>query len=115
MRLIFKNERTEQTSFLIFAQRDISSSPAEGSPDQTSRSIISTTSLHLLPGFHVSSVYQVFFLGSSLFAKSGKTHLGSGFALRCFQRFSFLDVAIQLWGGPPNWHTSGPAISVLSY
>ena len=50
-----------------------------------------------------------------LHSKSGKTHLGSGFALRCFQRFSFLDVAIQLWQRLANWHTSGPAISVLSY
>ena len=46
---------------------------------------------------------------------SGKTYLGGGFALRCFQRFSFLDVAIQRWGGHPNWLTSGRAISVLSY
>src|SRR5437588_4689337 len=45
----------------------------------------------------------------------GKTHLGGGFALRCFQRFSFLDVAFQPWGGHPNWRTSGRAISVLSY
>ena len=45
----------------------------------------------------------------------GKTHLGSGFVLRCGQHFSFLDVAIQRWGRPPNWLTSGQAISVLSY
>jgi hypothetical protein len=32
----------------------------------------------------------------------GKTHLGAGFALRCFQRFSFLDVATQLWPGQAN-------------
>src|SRR5689334_18000027 len=51
----------------------------------------------------------------SLSQTSGKTHLGSGFALRCFQRFSLLDVANQPWGGHPNWHTSGRAISVLSY
>ncbi len=46
---------------------------------------------------------------------SGKTHLGGGFALRCFQRLSVLDVAIQLWPRQANWRTSGPAISVLSY
>ena len=46
---------------------------------------------------------------------SGKTHLGCGFALRCFQRLSLLDVAIQLWPRQANWLTSGPAISVLSY
>jgi hypothetical protein len=32
----------------------------------------------------------------SLYRTSGKTHLGIGFALRCFQRFSFLDIATQL-------------------
>src|SRR2546429_2122140 len=50
-----------------------------------------------------------------LLGGSGKTHLGCGFALRCFQRFSVLDVAIQLWPRQANWLTSGPAISVLSY
>src|ERR1051326_596631 len=50
----------------------------------------------------------------ALSQERGKTHLGGGFALRCFQRFSFLDVALQPWGGHPNWHTSGRAISVLS-
>ena len=47
--------------------------------------------------------------------RDGKTGLGSGFTLRCFQRFSFLDIALQPWGWHPNWHTSGRAISVLSY
>ena len=51
----------------------------------------------------------------ALSQERGKTHLGGGFALRCFQRFSFLDVAFQPWGGHPNWRTSGRAISVLSY
>jgi hypothetical protein len=46
---------------------------------------------------------------------SGKTPLGCGFALRCFQRLSLLDVAIQLCSRQSNWRTSGPAISVLSY
>ena len=46
---------------------------------------------------------------------SGKLHLGGGFALRCFQRLSFLHVAIQLWPRQANWHTSGAAIPVLSY
>ncbi len=48
-------------------------------------------------------------------ASSGKTRLGGSFALRCFQRLSLLDVAIQRWPRQANWHTSGPAISVLSY
>ena len=51
----------------------------------------------------------------ALAKERGKSSLGGGFALRCFQRLSLLDVAIQLWPGQANWHTSGPAISVLSY
>ena len=84
---------------------------------ETSRSIIRATSLHLLPGVHTWSIYQVLFLGSSLLLQqsSGKIHLGGGFALRCCQRLSLPDVAIQLWPRQANWRTSGRAISVLSY
>src|SRR6266566_2940399 len=52
---------------------------------------------------------------NALSQQHGKPRLEAGFALRCFQRFSFLDVATQLWPGQANWRTSGPAISVLSY
>ncbi len=45
----------------------------------------------------------------------GKSPLGGGFALRCFQRLSLLDVATQRWPRQANWRTSGPASSVLSY
>src|SRR5205823_10482659 len=70
-----------------------------------------------------STCYQAYAYGLStrsspwdlILKRSGKTHLGSGFALRCCQRLSLLDIAIQLWGGHPNWRTSGRAISVLSY
>ena len=34
---------------------------------KTNRSIIRATSLHLLPGLHASSIYQIFFLGSYWF------------------------------------------------
>src|SRR5579883_2463336 len=83
----------------------------------TSPTIIRAAGLHLLPGVHLPSIYQVVFLGSYPSRKrTGESrYLGVGFALRCFQRFSLLDVAIQPWGRPPNWPTSGPAISVLSY
>ena len=87
----------------------------ERKKEETSRSIIRATSLNLLPGVHAWSIYQVFFLGSSLLQQSGKTHLGGGFALRCCQRLSLPDVAIQLWPRQANWRTSGRAISVLSY
>ena len=69
----------------------------------TSRSIISPAPLHLLPGLRVRSSYQVVSLGSYLdLSVKGRSHLGAGFALRCFQRFSFLDVATQLWPGQAN-------------
>ncbi len=50
-----------------------------------------------------------------LLTGDGKTRLGCGFALRCLQRLSLLDVAIQRCSWQSNWHTSGRAISVLSY
>ncbi len=82
---------------------------------ERSRSVISAASLRLLPEVRVRSSYQMVYLGPCSLCREGKTHLGSGFVLRCCQHFSFLDVAIQRWGGHPNWHTSGRAISVLSY
>src|SRR5438477_60636 len=101
----------------------LAASPPPGSPSsragciRTSRSIIRATSLHLLPGLHEWSIYQILFLGSCWHCCQclGKSHLECRFALRCFQRFSVLGVAIQLWRRPPNWLTSGPALSVLSY
>src|SRR5579884_3495759 len=51
----------------------------------------------------------------SLAKESGTRHLGTGFALRCCQRLSVRHVAIQRWRWPSNWHTSGVALSVLSY
>src|SRR6266700_6011923 len=84
---------------------------------ETSRTVIRAASLRLLPDVHARSIYQLVWLGPGLLSQknSGKTHLGCGFALRCFQRLSLLDVAIQPWPRQANWLTSGPAISVLSY
>ena len=82
---------------------------------KTSRSIISAAWLRRLPVLHLRSSNQVVYLGSSSPKGDGNTHPGSGFALRCFQRLSFLDVAIQRCSGRNNWRTSGQAISVLSY
>ena len=41
--------------------------------------------------------------------------LGAASRLDAVSAYPVLDVATQRWGRPPNWHTSGPAISVLSY
>jgi hypothetical protein len=43
-----------------------------------------------------------------------KVHLEAGFPLRCFQRLSLPNVAIQPYLAD-NWHTSGSSIPVLSY
>jgi len=43
------------------------------------------------------------------------THLGAGFALRCFQRLSIPDIATQRFPWQESWQTSGPFTPVLSY
>jgi hypothetical protein len=97
-----------------------SSRAREGSPSTTANQRQAVRSLGPL-GF---TCYQASTCGLSTrsspwdldcLTSSGKTYLGCGFALRCCQRLSLLDIAIQLWGGHPNWRTSGRAISVLSY
>ena len=45
----------------------------------------------------------------------GKSHLGVGFALRCFQRLSRPHIATQRCSWRNNWYTSGASIPVLSY
>jgi len=47
--------------------------------------------------------------------KDGRSNLGAGFALRCFQRLSAPDVATQRCPWRDNWHTRGLSLSVLSY
>ena len=46
---------------------------------------------------------------------SGGSHLGRGFALRCFQRFSPTGIATGRRPGQDDPHTSGPLVGVLSY
>ena len=83
--------------------------------EETSRTIIRASSLtcYQASTAGLSTKWSAWDLG--LDKRDGKSHLGGGFALRCIQRLSLRDVAIQLWGRPPNWLTSGHAISVLSY
>ena len=47
--------------------------------------------------------------------RNGKSHLKVCFALRCFQRLSFPDIATQLCYWHNNWFTSGLSNPVLSY
>jgi len=43
------------------------------------------------------------------------SHLGTGFALRCFQRLSFPDIATLRCPWQDSSHTSGQFTPVLSY
>jgi len=70
--------------------------------------------LHL----HLRPIYQLVSLGSYSRVASywdGKSHLGAGFTLRCFQRLSVPHLAIQPCHWRDNWCTSGASIPVLSY
>jgi len=46
---------------------------------------------------------------------SGRSHLGVGFPLRCFQRLSHPDLATRQCRWRDNRYTIGPSIPVLSY
>src|SRR5439155_14089898 len=83
--------------------------------DQASRPI-STGQLSASPHLHLRPINLVISQGPSVRPKAeGIPHLGEGFALICFQRFSFPDIATQRCSWRNNWYTSGPSIPVLSY
>ena len=56
---------------------------------------ISTGQLKRLPAVHFQPIKQVLFLRPYPVLPGEKSHLGEGFALRCFQRLSRPDVATQ--------------------
>jgi hypothetical protein len=59
--------------------------------DETSRTIIRAARLHLLPGVHVPSIDQVFFLGSLPCShKVGRLVLGAASRLDAFSAYPFL-------------------------
>jgi len=45
----------------------------------------------------------------------GRSHLGAGFPLRCFQRLSLPNLATRRCGWRHNRNTRGSSIPVLSY
>jgi hypothetical protein len=47
--------------------------------------------------------------------RGGRSHLGTGFPLRCLQRLSLPNVANQPCSWRNNWHTRGSSVPVLSY
>ena len=84
---------------------------------QVKASTISTAQLHTLPRFHLPPIYPLVLWGSYPpgFPGDGRPHLGAGFALRCFQRFSAPAMATRHCRWHDNRHTSGPSTPVLSY
>ena len=56
---------------------------------KTSRSIISTASLHLLPGFRARTINQVISLGSSSYKRMGRLILGAASRLDAFSASPF--------------------------
>src|SRR5438105_3438149 len=75
---------------------------------------ISTGRLNVLPRLHLRPINVVVYHGPYL-VTSGRSHLGTSFALRCFQRLSFPQVANQQCPWQDNWHTRAASIPVLSY
>ena len=72
------------------AQHEVETdSLTQSSAVKTSRSIIRATSLNLLPGLHVSSIYQVLFLGSYCCMQQGELILGSASRLYAFSASPF--------------------------
>ena len=75
---------------------------------------ISISQLHVSLHFHLWPIYLVVFKGS-YFLTNGRSHLGVGFALRCFQRLSLPYLATRLCSWQNNRCTSGRSTPVLSY
>ena len=64
----------------------------QGAPRTDEPSALSTASLQWLPTFHVRPIQLVIFQWPYPLKCGGESHLGIGFALRCFQRLSTPDV-----------------------
>ena len=78
---------------------------------------ISTSKLNTLPCVHTWPINLVVYEGSSVLVSppGGISYLEGGFPLRCFQRLSRPNLAIQLCRWRDNWDTMGLSIPVLSY
>jgi len=68
-----------------------------------------------LENLHLGPINLVVFQGSLGRLPCGRSHLGVGFTLRCFQRLSLPNVATQRCHWRDNWCTRGSSIPVLSY
>ena len=97
------------TSYITVLQRFGIFFPEEKNINEVER-IISNRWLNTLLYVHLGPINVVVF-----YDPSGKSHLGVGFVLRCFQRLSFPDTATLRCYWRNNRHTVGPVNSVLSY
>ena len=84
---------------------------------QVKPSAISTSQLNTLLHLHLTPIKQVVYLRPYPTGEpvDGRSYLGVGFSLRCFQRLSLPDVATQRRSWRNDWHTRGLSLSVLSY
>ena len=71
--------------------------------------------LLVLLGYDITALTPAAYLRSSLLRPSRKSHLGDGFALRCFQCLSLPYLATRLCNWRHNRYTSGTSVPVLSY
>ena len=78
---------------------------------------ISTAWLNTLPCLHLRPIKQIVSLRPYPPGKpgDGKSHLGGGFALRCFQRLSVPYIATRHCSWRNNRNTRGTSFPVLSY
>jgi hypothetical protein len=82
---------------------------------QVRPSAISTTQLNTLRRLHLWPIKQVVYLRPFSSCEDGRSHLGAGFTLRCFQRLSKPNLATQRCHGRDNWHTICSSLWILSY
>ena len=78
-------------------------------------SAMSTARLRLLLAIHRRPRHRVVFPGPYPPLGGGAIHLGSGFPLRCCQRFSAPGAATRRCASPHNRPTGGQSVPVLSY
>ena len=80
-----------------------------------SPSPVSTGRLHPSRGFHLRPINLIIYKEPHTPKSARKSHLETGFPLRCFQRLSLPNVANRPCRWRDNRHTRGSSTQVLSY
>jgi len=99
---------------VVCARASDAEAPVLPKRDQASRPI-STARLRRLHVLHLPPINAVVSCGPLGTLRCGRSHLGVGFPLRCFQRLSLRDVATLRCPWRDNRYTSGHSTPVLSY